>query len=324
MADSTITLRVVGDTSRAGGAPAGAPQAPGKGPANAPQAPGAASDAGAAAPGLAPALPGAGPANGGKSIAGQIGAFAAGWGGQQVLGAVTGMINAVPGRQREASWVGNIGGGLLGGAAAGAALGGTVGSVVGGPIGTAAEACRLSYSRVQRELKAGFAGILLRGKVHRRAKRANADKGRRSVATTSFANRLVGDFLKQGLSVATCLYTLRHEGWTRLPSQRTAYCHLKDGVIVLPKGRLRYRPRKTRRRGHPSAARSSQTAGASRNARQKSSPVNVLSTGRKVPSSTSMASSAFVSQRYQLLKGLPSGNHPRPEPAQRHLPEPTP
>lgn len=177
---------------------------------------------------------------------------------------------------------------------------------------------------LQRELTAGFAGILLRGKVHRRAKRANADKGRRSVATTSFANRLVGDFLKQGLSVATCLYTLRHEGWTRLPSQRTVYCHLKDGVIVLPKGRLRYRPRKTRRRGHPGAARSSQTAGASRNARQKSSPVNVLSTGRKVPSSTSMASSAFVSQRYQLLKGLPSGNHPRPEPAQRHLPEPTP
>ena len=205
-----------------------------------------------------------------------------------------------------------------------AALGGTVGSVVGGPIGTAAEACRLSYSRVQRELKAGFAGILLRGKVHRRAKRANADKGRRSVATTTFANRLVEGFLKQGLSVATCLYTLRHEGWTRLPSQRTGYYHLKDGVIVLPKGRLRYRPRKTRRRSHPGAARSFQTAGASRNARQKSSPVNVLSTGRKVPSSTSMASSAFVSQRYQLLKGLPSGNHPRPEPAQRHLPEPTP
>lgn len=140
MADSTITLRVVGDTSRAGGAPANAPQAPGKGPANAPQAPGAASDAGAAAPGLAPAHSGADPANGGKSIAGQIGAFAAGWGGQQVLGAVTGMINAIPGRQREASWVGNVGGGLLGGASAGAALGSVIpglGTAVGAGIGAA-------------------------------------------------------------------------------------------------------------------------------------------------------------------------------------------
>ena len=141
------------------------PQAPGKGAARAPQAPGAASDAGAAAPGLAPAHSGADPANGGKSIAGQIGAFAAGWGGQQVLGAVTGMINAIPGRQREAGWVGSVGGGLLGGASAGAALGGTVGSD-GGADGTIAEVCRLSYSRVQRELKAGVTGVLLRDKVH--------------------------------------------------------------------------------------------------------------------------------------------------------------
>lgn len=50
------------------------------------------------------------------------------------------MINAVPGRQREASWVGNIGGGLLGGAAAGAALGSAVpvlGTAVGAGIGAA-------------------------------------------------------------------------------------------------------------------------------------------------------------------------------------------
>ena len=123
---------------------------------------------------------------------------------------------------------------------------------------------RLSYSRLQRELKARFTGVLLRDKVHggwicpeysavlaqQRAEQANAAKGRRPVVTNLFAVRLVA-FLAQGLSVATCLRALRLEDWARLPSQRTVYYHLKDGVIVLPKGRLCYRPRKTRRRGIP-------------------------------------------------------------------------
>ena len=128
-----------------------------------------------------------------------------------------------------------------------------------------AEAYRLSHGRVQRELKAGFSGVLLRDKVHggwiypeysalkaqQRAEKANADKGRRSVVTTTFANRLIEDFLKKGHTIATCLYTLRGKGWTHLPSQRAVYYHLKDGVIVLPKGHLCYRPRKMRRRSHP-------------------------------------------------------------------------
>ena len=120
---------------------------------------------------------------------------------------------------------------------------------------------RLSYSRLQRELKAGFTGVLLCDKVHggwicpeysailaqQRAEQANAAKGRRPVVTNLFAARLVA-FLARGFSVATCLHTLRLKGWERLSSQRTVYYHLKDGVIVLPKDRLRYRPRKTRRR----------------------------------------------------------------------------
>ena len=107
---------------------------------------------------------------------------------------------------------------------------------------------RLSYSRLQRELKAGFTGVLLRDKVHggwicpeysailaqQRAEQANAAKGRRPVVTNLFAVRLVA-FLARGLSVAICLRTLRLKGWERLPSQRTVHCHLKDGVIVPPR-----------------------------------------------------------------------------------------
>ena len=108
---------------------------------------------------------------------------------------------------------------------------------------------RLSHSRLQRELKAGFTGVLLRDKVHggwiypeysailaqQRAEQANAAKGRRSVVTNLFAVRLVA-LLARGFSVATCLHTLRLKGWERLPSQRTVHCHLKDDVIVLPIG----------------------------------------------------------------------------------------
>ena len=107
---------------------------------------------------------------------------------------------------------------------------------------------RLSYSRLQRELKAGFSSVLLCDKVHggwicpeysailaqQRAEQANAAKGRRPVVTNLFAVRLVA-FLARGLSVAICLRTLRLKGWERLPSQRTVHCHLKDGVIVPPR-----------------------------------------------------------------------------------------
>lgn len=117
MADSTITLRVVGDTAKAGNAPAAPTQAPGNAPATAPQAPGAPT-APTAAPATAPSTAQGTPANGGKSLAGQIGSFALGWGGQQVVGSLAGALGTVPGMQREANWVGNVGGGLLGGAAA--------------------------------------------------------------------------------------------------------------------------------------------------------------------------------------------------------------
>ena len=79
-------------------------------------------------------------------------------------------------------------------------------------IRTFARICRLSHSRLQRELKAGFTGVLLRDKVHggwiypeysallaqKRAEQANAAKGRRSVVTNLFVVRLVA-FLARGL-----------------------------------------------------------------------------------------------------------------------------
>lgn len=135
MADSTITLRVVGDTAKAGGSAASAPQGSGNAPAAAPQAP--------IAPGaprgtyMDSPTPNQGtPANGGKTISGQLGAFALGWGGQQVFGSLAGALGTVPGMQREANWVGNIGGGALGGASAGATAGAAIGSIVPG-AGTA-------------------------------------------------------------------------------------------------------------------------------------------------------------------------------------------
>lgn len=109
----------------------------------------------------------AGPAAGGWGAVGkQIGIAAVGFMANQGLQTVSTVVGNREGGGRMGRAIGNIGGGLV----AGATLGGTVGSVVGGPIGTAvsaiAEACRLSYSRVQRELKAGFTGVLLRDKVH--------------------------------------------------------------------------------------------------------------------------------------------------------------
>ena len=85
--------------------------------------------------------------------------------------------------------------------------------------------------------------------AQRAANLSQANKGRRSVVTNKFADELVKD-LERGSSVASCLHRLENEGWTNLPKQRTVYYHLKEGVIVLPKGKLRYCPRKTKRRHH--------------------------------------------------------------------------
>ena len=134
MADSTITLRVVGDTTKAGGS-ASAPQSPGNAPATAPQAP--------IAPGaprgshMDSPTPNQGtPANGGKSIAGQIGAMAGGLFLQQGFSSLAnGLTGFRPDMQKEANWVGNVGGGLLGGAAAGFAAGGPLGAAIGGAVG---------------------------------------------------------------------------------------------------------------------------------------------------------------------------------------------
>ena len=109
MADSTITLRVVGDTAKAPAAPQ-APNTPAAPQAPAPQPPGN-------APANTPHPPGNAPANGGKSLAGQIGTLAAGWGAQQLVGSLSGALATLPGRQREANWLGNVGGGLIAGAA---------------------------------------------------------------------------------------------------------------------------------------------------------------------------------------------------------------
>lgn len=142
MADSTITLRVVGDASAApkapDAAPATAPQTPGNAPAAAPQPPGGA-PAAPATPGLGPAAPAASPA-GGKSLAGSIAAFALGWGAQQLLGLGVNALASAPGRQRQANWLANVGGGALSGATAGAALGSAVpaiGTAAGAGIGAA-------------------------------------------------------------------------------------------------------------------------------------------------------------------------------------------
>lgn len=135
MADSTITLRVVGDTAKAGNAPAAAPQAPGNAPATAPQRPSGPADSPAPTQG-APSTAQGTPANGGKSLAGKIGAMAGGLFLQQGVSALAnGLTGFRPDMQKEANWVGNVGGGLLGGAAAGFAAGGPPGAAIGGAVG---------------------------------------------------------------------------------------------------------------------------------------------------------------------------------------------
>lgn len=135
MADSTITIRVVGDTAKAGNAPAAPTQAPGNAPATAPQRPSGPADSPAPTQG-APSTAQGTPANGGKSLAGKIGAMAGGLFLQQGVSALAnGLTGFRPDMQREANWVGNVGGGLLGGAAAGFAAGGPLGAAIGGAVG---------------------------------------------------------------------------------------------------------------------------------------------------------------------------------------------
>lgn len=122
----------------------------------------------------------------------------------------------------------------------------------------------LSEARIKRELNRGFTGVLLKNKVHGGwiypeysavlaqgvTSALQANKGRRSVVTNKFADELVED-LKKGLSVASCLHRLEAKDWVNLPKQRTVYYHLKEGVIVLPKGKLRYCPRKAKKHHIP-------------------------------------------------------------------------
>ena len=138
----------------------------------------------------------------------------------------------------------------------------------------------LGENRVRREPQRGFTGVPLKDKVHggwiypeysallgqSEASKRQANKGPRSVVTNKFAEELVKD-LEKGHAVATSLLRLKKEGWKDLPKPRTVYYHLKEGVIVLPKGKLRYRPRKTKKRHIPkrgkNVVQSSQHRGAS-------------------------------------------------------------
>ena len=109
----------------------------------------------------------------------------------------------------------------------------------------------LGEDRVRREPQRGFTGVLLKDKVHggwiypeysallgqSEASKRQANKGPRSVVTNKFAEELVKD-LEKGHAVATSLLRLKKEGWKDLPKPRTVYYHLKEGVIVLPKGKL--------------------------------------------------------------------------------------
>lgn len=129
MADSTITLRVVG----AGGLAQGAPQPPGApaAPAAAPVAPTAVADATATAVARENRKASAAPGSG-KTLGGQLGGLALGMASHQFFGAAVTALGAIPGQRRNANLIGGIGGGAL----AGATLGATAGSVVPG-LGTA-------------------------------------------------------------------------------------------------------------------------------------------------------------------------------------------
>lgn len=206
MADSTITLRVVGDTAKAGGS-ASAPQSPGNAPATAPQTPAAPMAAPMAVPATSSSSAQGAPANGGKSIAGQLGAFALGWGGQQVVGSLSGALGTVPGMQREANWVGNIGGGALGGAAAGAALGSAVpvlGTAVGAGIGAAIGAATGALTAWTESLKASRESIegitqIGRGNTVATGTRRQDEAFAKTLQTMTYEERLdaIGDRARQ-------------------------------------------------------------------------------------------------------------------------------
>lgn len=130
MADSTITLRVVG----AGGLAQGAPQPPGApaAPAVAPVAPTAVADATATAVARENRKASTAPGNG-KTLGEQLGGLALGMASHQLFGAAVTALGAIPGQRRNANLIGSIGGGAI----AGATLGATAGSAVAPGLGTA-------------------------------------------------------------------------------------------------------------------------------------------------------------------------------------------
>lgn len=72
--------------------------------------------------------------------------------------------------------------------------------------------------------------------LRRRSMRAVSPKGEGTALRCHQPIERLIPFLAKGLSVGTSLHRLRQGGGTHLPSQRTAYCHLNEGVIQLPGG----------------------------------------------------------------------------------------
>lgn len=198
MADSTITLRVVGDTAKAGNAPAAAPQAPGNAPATAPQRPSGPADSPAPTQG-APSTAQGTPANGGKSLAGQIGTLAAGWGAQQLVGSLSGALATLPGRQREANWLGNVGGGLIAGATAGS-VAGPWGAAIGAAVGVATGALA-AWTQALQASREAIEGITQVGRANTVATgtRRQDEAFARTLQTMTYDERLdaIGDRARQ-------------------------------------------------------------------------------------------------------------------------------
>lgn len=137
MADSTITLRVVG----AGGLQQGGPQAPSAPSApTAPGSPTAVADATATAVARENRRAQSSAPGGGKTLGGQIGGLALGMATHQLFGAAVGALGSLPGQRRNANFLGNIGGGAISGATAGAMAGSVVpgiGTAIGAGVGAA-------------------------------------------------------------------------------------------------------------------------------------------------------------------------------------------
>ena len=122
-----------------------------------------------------------------------------------------------------------------------------------------------------------------------------------SVVTNRFTERPAG-FLTQGLSVATCLHTIRREGRSKLPSQRTVYDYITRGEIVQPTGCEHYKPKKRRvppkPRGQEKCA---PGARALTNAHRKSFCANALTTGRGTASSGGKGGLFILFERRNVL-----------------------